>query len=115
MYDLFMTAFLNEVDFEMAKAILSGYCWGQPVHRLYRVVYFGANNPNLPKPIMKRNNIKGIPPSPDPFSFGLPNTEPTHNPNMPYVDPDWLQLSDILKKFVTGRAPSSRRIRIMIH
>lgn len=107
MYDLFITGFLNDVDFEMAKAILSGYCWGQPVHRLYRIVYFGANNPNQPKPIMKRNNIKGIPPSPDPSSFGLPNFEPVHNPAIPYVDPEWAQLSDILKKYVTGHLTST--------
>lgn len=100
MYDLFITGFLNDVDFEMAKAILSGYCWGQPVHRLYRIVYFGANNPNQPKPIMKRNNIKGVLPAPDPFSFGLPSVEPVHNPAAPYVDPDWTQLSDILKKYL---------------
>lgn len=114
MYDLFITGFLNDVDFDMAKAILSGYCWGQPVHRLYRVVYFGANNPNLPKGIQKRANVKGLPPSPDPFSFGLPNFEPVHNPAAPYIDPEWQHLSDILKKYVSPTSSSSRRLQMPI-
>lgn len=96
-----MTAFLNDVDFDNAKAILSGYCWTESVQRIYRIIYFANNNPNLPKPIMKRANIKGITPAPDPFSLGLPSAEPIYNPAIPYIDSDWNQLSDILKRQVS--------------
>lgn len=100
-----MTAFINDVDFDRARSLLSGYCWGEPKSRLYRVIHY--EGPNPPRPLTKISNIRGIPPQPDPFLYGLPGSEPLQPPQAgPYIDPDWRSLSDILKKqsyIVTAR------------
>lgn len=104
MYELFMTAFINDVDFDRARSLLSGYCWGEYSTRIYRVIHY--EGPNPPKPLTKMANIRGIPPKPDPFWYGIPRHEPPPPQVGPYVDPDWRALSDILKKqsyIVTGR------------
>lgn len=98
MYELFMTAFLNDVDLDAARSILSGYSWDEPHRRLYRVLHFVGANSNQPKALTKRNNIHGLPPEPDPFSYGLPSTEPTLNPSARYFDSAWNELSDIVKR-----------------
>lgn len=95
-----MTAFLSEADYDAAASIISGYSWDTPHKRLYRVLYFAGTNPNNPRPLTKTSNIHGLPPEPDPFSFGLPNTEPPPPPNARFVDPGWSELSDILKRQV---------------
>ncbi|ROW08603.1 hypothetical protein VPNG_06156 [Cytospora leucostoma] len=106
MYELFMTAFINDVDFDRARSLLSGYCWSEPNSRIYRVIHY--DGPNPPKPIVKTANIRGIPPQPDPFTYGLPGAvplQPQAGPG-PYIDPEWKTLSDILKKqsyIVTAR------------
>ncbi|KUI73955.1 hypothetical protein VM1G_09467 [Cytospora mali] len=110
MYELFMTAFINDVDFDRARSLLSGYCWSEPSTRFYRVIHY--DGPNPPKPITKTSNIRGIPPQPDPFMYGLPGAEPLQPQVGPYIDPDWRTLSDILKKqsyIVTGRWELSRK------
>ncbi|KUI59404.1 hypothetical protein VP1G_06623 [Cytospora mali] len=96
MYELFMTAFINDIDFDRARSLLSGYCWSEPNTRFYRVIHY--DGPNPPKPITKTSNIRGIPPQPDPFMYGLPGAEPLQPQVGPYIDPDWRALSDILKK-----------------
>jgi mediator of RNA polymerase II transcription subunit 18 len=104
MYELFMTAFVNDVDFDRARSLLSGYCWGEPNTRFYRVIHY--DGPNPPKPLTKTASIRGIPPQPDPFMYGLPGAEPLQPQVGPYIDPDWKALSDILRKqsyIVTGR------------
>lgn len=106
MYELFMTAFINDIDFDRARSLLSGYCWSEPNSRIYRVVHY--DGPNPPKPLVKTTNIRGIPPQPDPFMYGLPGAvplQPQTGPG-PYIDPEWKTLSDILKKqsyIVTAR------------
>lgn len=104
MYELFMTAFINDVDFDRARSLLSGYCWAEPKTRIYRVIHY--EGPNPPRPLTKTANIRGIPPQPDPFMYGLPGAEPLQPQVGPYIDPDWRALSDILKKqsyIVTAR------------
>lgn len=110
MYELFLTAFVNDVDFDNARSILSSYCWSDPNPRVYRVLHFAG--PAQPKPLAKRNNINGIRPAPDPFMFGLPGAEPLQQPQAgAYVDPAWRELSDIVKKqsyIVTARYQVSK-------
>ncbi|KAG8164046.1 hypothetical protein KVR01_005964 [Diaporthe batatas] len=112
MYELFLTAFVNDVDFDNARSILSSYCWSDPNPRLWRVLHF--TGPPQPKPLAKRNNINGIRPAPDPFMFGLPGPDLPVAPaqtGAPYVDPAWKDFSDIVKKqsyIVTARYHVSR-------
>lgn len=110
MYELFLTAFVNDVDFDNARSILSSYCWSDPNTRIYRVFHFGG--PPQPKPLAKRNNINGIRPAPDPFMFGLPGADALQPPQAgAYVDPAWKELSDIVKKqsyIVTARYQVSK-------
>lgn len=109
MYELFLTAFINDVDFDNARSILSSYCWSDPSPRVYRVFHFAG--PAQPKPLAKRNNINGIRPAPDPFMFGLPGAEPLQPQAGAYVDPAWRELSDIVKKqsyIVTARYQVSK-------
>lgn len=111
MYELFLTAFVNDVDFDNARSILSSYCWSDPNPRLFRVFHFAG--PAQPKPLAKRNNINGIRPAPDPFMFGLPNAEPLQSQPGAYVDPAWKELSDIIKKqsyIVTARYQVSKAV-----
>ncbi|KAL1884010.1 hypothetical protein Daus18300_000119 [Diaporthe australafricana] len=96
MYELFLTAFINDVDFDNARSILSSYCWSDPSPRVYRVLHFAG--PAQPKPLAKRNNINGIRPAPDPFMFGLPGAEPLQSQMGAYIDPAWKEFSDIIKK-----------------
>ncbi|KAF3765607.1 hypothetical protein M406DRAFT_329495 [Cryphonectria parasitica EP155] len=98
MYELFMTAFINDADHDALVSILSGYTWDDSRQRIYRVLHFAGANPNQPKPITKRNHIYGVPPEPDIFSLGLPNTDIP--PLMPsgHIDPAWKELSEILKR-----------------
>lgn len=98
MYELFMTAVINDVDFDRARSVLSGYSWDEPHKRLYRVLFFNSADATSPKPITKLTNIHGLPPPPDPFAAGLPGWEPPPDPNAPYFDPEWKALSDILKR-----------------
>lgn len=95
-----MTAFLNDVDFEMARLVLQGYCWDDAHRRIWRVFHFAGTNPNQPKGLTKRSNINGIPPEPDPNSLGLPNAEPAPVPGQRFVDPEWEELDAVLKKYV---------------
>lgn len=111
MYELFLTAFVNDVDFDNARSILSSYCWSDPNPRLWRVLHF--TGPAQPKPLAKRNNINGIRPAPDPFMFGLPGAEPLMPQVSTYVDPAWKDFSDIVKKqsyIVTARYQVSKAI-----
>lgn len=95
MYELFMTAFISEVDFNTLVAILSGYAWDSPRQRVHRVLHFAGANPNQPRGITKRNHISEVPAELDVFSLGLPNAEPPqHQP----TGADWKELSDILNK-----------------
>ncbi|KAJ0124766.1 rna polymerase ii mediator complex subunit [Diaporthe amygdali] len=96
MYELFLTAFINDVDFDNARSILSSYCWSDPSSRIYRVFHFAG--PAQPRALAKRNNINGIRPAPDPFMFGLPGAEPLQAQMGPYIDQGWKELSDIVKK-----------------
>lgn len=98
MYELFMTAIVNDVDFDRARSLLSGYCWSEPNARVYRVIHY--EGPNPPRPLTKTTSIRGIPPQPDPFMYGLPGADPVvvSLPGASYIDPDWRILSDILKK-----------------
>lgn len=98
MYEVFITAFLNDVDFQTARSLLSGYCDDQPHPRIYRVLSFAGTSPNQPKGLTKKNNIHGIPPEPDIFSLGLPGAEPAPDPSARYFDPSWNELNDVLKK-----------------
>lgn len=100
MYELFMTAFLNDVDFETARLIIQGYCWDDSHRRIWRVFHFAGTNPNQPKGLVKKSNINGIPPEPDFNSLGLPNAEPSPAPGARFVDPDWEELDGVLKKYV---------------
>ncbi|KAI3393424.1 hypothetical protein diail_4260 [Diaporthe ilicicola] len=109
MYELFLTAFINDVDFDNARSILSSYCWSDPSPRIYRVFHFAG--PAQPKALAKRNNINGIRPAPDPFMSGLPGAEPLQAQMGAYVDPAWKELSDIIKKqsyIVSARYQLSR-------
>jgi mediator of RNA polymerase II transcription subunit 18 len=111
MYELFLTAFVNDVDFDNARSILSSYCWSDPNPRLWRVFHFAG--PPQPKPLAKRNNINGIRPAADPFMFGLPGAEPLMPQVGAYVDPAWKELSDIVKKqsyIVSARYQVSKAI-----
>lgn len=98
MYELFLTAFINDVDLKVLVSLLSGYAWDTPHERIYRVSYFAGVDPDQPKPITKTSKIYGLPPEPDIFTLGLPNFEPP--PNLPnsHIDPAWKELSDILKR-----------------
>ncbi|POS79143.1 hypothetical protein DHEL01_v202468 [Diaporthe helianthi] len=114
MYELFLTAFVNDVDFDNARSILSSYCWSDPNPRLWRVLHF--TGPAQPKHLAKRTNINGIRPAPDPFMFGLPGAElpmPQAQAGATYVDPAWKDFSEIVKKqsyIVTARYQVSKAI-----
>ncbi|CAN8104389.1 unnamed protein product [Discula destructiva] len=98
MYELFATAFVNDADLETASSILSGYGWDSLHKRVYRDLYFAGVNPNHPKGLAKTNSIQGMPPEPDVFAIGLPNFEPPPPAGTRIVEPEWQELSNILKK-----------------
>lgn len=93
-----MTAFINDVDFRNAQALLSGYCSNGPHKRIHRVLYYEGVNPNQPTGITNKANIHGLPDEPDIFTLGLPDAEPAPDPNARLVDPCWAELNDVLKK-----------------
>lgn len=94
-----MTAFLNDVDFPIARALLSGYCYDQAHPRIYHVLAFAGEKPNQPRGLTKKNKIHGIPPEPDIFSLGLPGADAAPDPSARYFDPSWNELNDMLKKW----------------
>ncbi|PSR99284.1 hypothetical protein BD289DRAFT_479651 [Coniella lustricola] len=96
MYELFMTAFVREADVNTLLAILSGYAWDSPRHRVHRVLHFAGASPNQPRGITKRSHIQEVPAEPDVFSLGLPNS--TEVSQQQTTIADWKQLSDILSK-----------------
>lgn len=98
MYELFTTAFVSDVDQKVASSIISGYAWDTPHKRLYRVLYFAGANPNHPKGLTKTSSIQGLPEEPDIFAMGLPIYEPPPPPGTRIIDPDWQELSNVLKK-----------------
>lgn len=110
MYEVFMTAFINDVDFRKACSFLRLYCYSDQHQRIHRVLYFAGTNPNQPKGITKRNSVHGIPPEPDIFSLGLPGAEAAPDPSSRYLDPMWNEVNDVLKKSVFAcQDPESHR------
>lgn len=98
MYELFTTAFLSDADHKVASSLISGYGWDLVHKRLYRDLYFAGTSPNHPKGLTKSFNIQGILPEPDIFTIGLSSYDPPPPSGTRIVDPDWQDLSNILKK-----------------